>query len=71
MAAAVQQGGMKLTDRDLEHQFAAAAAVLLHQLMDGLQPDVICLQETKVPDELVSGSDRRRRSALRMCSSAA
>jgi exodeoxyribonuclease-3 len=25
---------------------------LLHKLMDGLQPDVICLQETKVPDEL-------------------
>jgi len=25
---------------------------LLHQLMDGLQPDVICLQETKVPDAL-------------------
>jgi exodeoxyribonuclease III len=25
---------------------------LLHQLMEGLQPDVICLQETKVPDEL-------------------
>src|SRR5271168_1557931 len=25
---------------------------LLHQLMEGLQPDVICLQETKVPDAL-------------------
>jgi exodeoxyribonuclease-3 len=25
---------------------------LLHQLMDGLRPDVICLQETKVPDAL-------------------
>ena len=25
---------------------------LLHKLMAGLQPDVICLQETKVPDEL-------------------
>ncbi len=25
---------------------------LLHKLMDGLTPDVICLQETKVPDEL-------------------
>jgi exodeoxyribonuclease III len=25
---------------------------LLHKLMDGLQPDVICLQETKVPDVL-------------------
>ncbi len=25
---------------------------LLHQLMDGLKPDIICLQETKVPDEL-------------------
>jgi exodeoxyribonuclease-3 len=25
---------------------------LLHKLMDGLQPDVICLQETKVPDAL-------------------
>jgi exodeoxyribonuclease-3 len=25
---------------------------LLHKLIDGLVPDVICLQETKVPDEL-------------------
>jgi exodeoxyribonuclease III len=25
---------------------------LLHKLMDGLRPDIICLQETKVPDEL-------------------
>ncbi|HEY1858176.1 exodeoxyribonuclease III [Acidocella sp.] len=25
---------------------------LLHHLMDGLKPDIICLQETKVPDEL-------------------
>jgi exodeoxyribonuclease III len=25
---------------------------LLHQLMEGLKPDIICLQETKVPDEL-------------------
>jgi len=25
---------------------------LLHKLMAGLQPDIICLQETKVPDEL-------------------
>jgi exodeoxyribonuclease-3 len=25
---------------------------LLHKLMDGLTPDIICLQETKVPDEL-------------------
>ena len=25
---------------------------LLHRLMDGLRPDVLCLQETKVPDEL-------------------
>ena len=25
---------------------------LLHRLMDGLRPDIICLQETKVPDEL-------------------
>jgi len=25
---------------------------LLHRLMEGLRPDVICLQETKVPDEL-------------------
>jgi exodeoxyribonuclease-3 len=25
---------------------------LLHKLMDGLKPDIICLQETKVPDEL-------------------
>jgi exodeoxyribonuclease III len=25
---------------------------LLHRLMEGLTPDIICLQETKVPDEL-------------------
>jgi len=25
---------------------------LLHKLIDALDPDVICLQETKVPDEL-------------------
>ena len=25
---------------------------LLHQLVEALHPDIICLQETKVPDEL-------------------
>ena len=38
--------------RHLEHQFAAAAAPLLKELIAALEPDVICLQETKVPDEL-------------------
>ncbi len=29
---------------------------LLHQLAGALQPDIICLQETKVPDELFPGA---------------
>ena len=28
---------------------------LLNHVMDGLKPDIICLQETKVPDELFPG----------------
>ena len=37
---------------DLEHQLVAAACRVAGQLVEALRPDVICLQETKVPDLL-------------------
>ena len=38
--------------RHLEHQLAASAPAAAEELIAALEPDVICLQETKVPDEL-------------------
>ena len=42
----------KNSDCHLEHQLAAAPAAAAEKVVAALDPDVICLQETKVPDAL-------------------
>jgi exodeoxyribonuclease III len=43
---------MKLTVATWNINSLRLRQALLHRLLEGLQPDVICLQETKVPDAL-------------------
>ena len=38
--------------RYLEHQLGAHAHRLVRRVVDELKPDILCLQETKTPDEL-------------------